>query len=393
MLLRLNILFGILSKRVRTGISVFLLASCIAIGCSSATRAEDNSARAHIGFAATHPLTQAGWRTFAERLKKEPDAPKLKIFLNGPAGDDFSAIENLARGHYEFGSAALPAFPEVFPHTALISELGIIGGDNELAAAAAITELLMADCSLCQKIFKKQRIVFLGAYSSARFVLLSYDRLNTPFAFQGLATLTPGSAWDRLIVSLGGKISEDYSDASDLFARGEISATIAMPLELSNPAVKAHTRNVLIAPLGSFRGGAGFLASASYWQNLTPKARRAILNAASDGIVSTVTAYHAISEAALEKAKSEGLTIDTASPDLVEKMQNHIQTDILGIAQTAQERFGIVDAANFIDRFSYLYDKFAGLLTQAQSSQQSAQVLREQIFDRLDVLKYGVEPG
>ncbi|MFZ9013104.1 MAG: hypothetical protein ACO23H_01455 [Alphaproteobacteria bacterium] len=387
-----NISFGILFEGALKLLWCSVLASTISLAICTVARAENPSARAHLGYSMKHPLVKAGWYSFSEKLKTEEDAPKLKVFLNGPAGDDFSAIENLARGHYQFGSAALPSFPETFPHAALLAEMGLVGGGNELAATAAITELLAIQCKPCAQIFDRQGIVFLGAYGAAPFVILSYDALNTPLAFQELTTLTPGTAWDRLIISLGGKVTQDFSDAGDLFARGEISAAIATPLELSNPAVKAQTRNILSAPLGAFRGGGAFLASASYWRQLSAEARGSILNALPSAIVSTSIEYKRISDLAIEEAKAEGLIVSQATQDLATKIHQHAENDLSDIIQTAENRFGLTNASEFASQFLSLNQKFEKLLAKTQTEEEAAQILKAEIFDQLKRSKYGSAP-
>ena len=387
-----NISFGILFEGALKLLWCSVLASTISLSICTVARAENPSARAHLGYSMKHPLVKAGWYSFSEKLKTEEDAPKLKVFLNGPAGDDFSAIENLARGHYQFGSAALPSFPETFPHAALLAEMGLVSGENELAATAAITELLTIQCKPCAQIFDKQGIVFLGAYGAAPFVILSYDALNTPLAFQELTTLTPGTAWDRLIISLGGKVTQDFSDAGDLFARGEISAAIATPLELSNPAVKAQTRNILSAPLGAFRGGGAFLASASYWRQLSAEARGSILNALPSAIVSTSIEYKRISDLAIEEAKAEGLIVSQATQDLAAKIHQHAENDLSAIIQTAENRFGLTNASEFASQFLSLNQKFEKLLAKTQTEEEAAQILKAEIFDQLKRSKYGSAP-
>jgi TRAP-type C4-dicarboxylate transport system substrate-binding protein len=387
-----NISFGILFEGALKLLWCSVLASTISLAICTVARAENSSARAHLGYSMKHPLVKAGWYSFSEKLKTEEDAPKIKVFLNGPASDDFSAIENLARGHYQFGSAALPSFPETFPHAALLAEMGLVGGGNELAATAAITELLAIQCKPCAQIFDKQGIVFLGAYGAAPFVILSYDALNTPLAFQELTTLTPGTAWDRLIISLGGKVTQDFSDAGDLFARGEISAAIATPLELSNPAVKAQTRNILSAPLGAFRGGGAFLASASYWRQLSAEARGSILNALPSAIVSTSIEYKRISDLAIEEAKAEGLIVSQATQDLAAKIHQHAENDLSAIIQTAENRFGLTNASEFASQFLSLNQKFEKLLAKTQTEEEAAQILKAEIFDQLKRSEYGSTP-
>ncbi len=370
---------------------MILAALAGAAGADAATDAP--VARAHVGYGADHPLVQSGWRAFAERLKQEQAGPAVDLFLNGPPPDDPAAIENLGRGDYAFGAAALPAFAQAFPYSALISELGLAGGDNELAAAAAATEILALDCPGCRGAFAAKRIVFLGGYSAARYVLLSRARANSPAAFRGLAALTPGGAWDRIIARLGGVVKEEYADAGDLFAKGEIGAAITTPMELSNPDVWAHVRHALAAPLGAYRGGGAFLASAGYWRSLSPAARRAVLNAVADGVVGAVWGFQNMADASLRAAAAHGLTIDAPTPELMEAIRAAVAADVALVAATAPERFGIVDAPAFLERFLLLYEKFAVLLSEARDVTAAANVLRQEIFDRIDVARYGLEFG
>ena len=368
-----------------------LLAGTLIVLSSPARAAEP--ARAHIGFGPDHPLAQSGWRAFGERLGKTKGAPKLSLFLNGPPPSDPAAIKSLGRNDYAFGAAALSAFPTAFPYAALLAELGLAGGEDELAAAAAATELLALDCVACRQSFFRRRVVFLGAYGAARYVMLSQEPANTVVAFRSLSALTPGSAWDRLIQRLGGRAHEEDGDPGDLLAKGAITAAIATPMELSDPDVWRHARYALKAPFGAYRGGAAFLGSAAYWQSLTPNERRAVLAATADGIVGVVWGYQNMADAALRAAAARGLQVDVATPQLDEAIRAAIAADNKLVAETAGERFVVRDAALFLDRFLLLYDKFAVLLSTARDAPSAAAVLKREIFDRIPVETYGLTKG
>jgi len=383
-----------LIDRTRRLLAAGAVALAAAVGSTApapAGAAEPERARAHIGYGPEHPLAQNGWRAFAERLEQSADAPKLDLFLNGPSPEDSAAIEYLGRGDYSFGAIALPAFPKDFPYAALLSEAGLTGGDDELAATAAATELLTLGCPVCQSAFARKHLVFLGAYSAARYVMISRAPATTVEALRGLSVLTPGSAWDRLIAGLGGAPAELGGSAGELFASGAIDAVIATPMRLSDAEVWAPARNVLAAPLGAYRGGGAFLASGPFWASLTPNARRAALSAAADGLVGVVWGYQNIADAALKDAAARGASIAAATPELAEAIRAIVQEDHRRIAATAEERFGIPDANAFLDAFLLLYDKFAVLLVDAEDAAAAAAVLRQEIFDRIDVETYGLE--
>lgn len=370
----------------------------IAIGVSAASAlpaAADDAVRnfrAHLGFGAEHPLAQSGWRAFVERLAKETPPAKLDIFLNGPAPTDAAAIENLGRGDYAFGAAALPAFPNDFPYAALLAELGLAGGEDELAASAAITELLAIDCIACQGAFQTKGLVFLGAYSAARYVMICRTPTAALDAFRGLKVATPGSAWDRLMAGLGA-VADGQDEAGARFAAGELDALIATPMRLADPAVAGGARHVLAAPFGAYRGGAAFLASAQHWGQLDAGQRRAAMNAAADGLVAAVWGYQNLADAALNAASAGGLSVSDASPTLADAIRRQVQADNGRVAATAFERFGVADGPAFLERFLLLYDKYAALLAGVADAPAAAEILRLEIFDRMDAASYGLEQG
>lgn len=378
-----------------TRLRLWAASLAIATGALAApATAEDavRNFRAHLGFGAEHPLAQSGWRAFVERLAKETPPAKLDIFLNGPAPTDAAAIENLGRGDYAFGAAALPAFPSDFPYAALLSELGLAGGEDELAASAAITELLAIDCIECQGAFQTKGLVFLGAYSAARYVMICRKPAAALDAFRGLKVATPGSAWDRLMAGLGA-VADGQDEAAARFAAGELDALIATPMRLADPAVANGARHVLAAPFGAYRGGAAFLASAQHWGQLGAGERRAAMNAAADGLVAAVWGYQNLADAALNAASAGGLSVSDASPTLADAIRRQVQADNSRIAATAFERFGVADGPAFLERFLLLYDKYAALLAGVADAPAAAEILRLEIFDRMDAASYGLEQG
>src|SRR3546814_18971325 len=93
-------------------------------------------------------------------------------------------------------------FPEQFPFTGYLTQLALVGEDG-LAAAAAMTELLLLHCPPCSDEFLGQNLVFLGTYSAAPYVLMSKQPIGAPPALQGRHIYAPGSLWDRWVADLG----------------------------------------------------------------------------------------------------------------------------------------------------------------------------------------------
>ena len=82
--------------------------------------------------------------------------------------------------------------------------------------------------------------------------------------------------------------------------------------------------------------------------------------------------------------------VNQAAQDLTAKIQKHAEDDLSAIIQTAENRFGLTNAAEFVSQFLYLYQKFEKLLAKAQTREEADQILKIEIFDQLKRSNYGL---
>ena len=337
--------------------------------------------------APSHPVVAQGWPLLRDALASDID---LHLRLNGPALSDAGSLDALATGRHQIGMTSLSSHPGIFPYWGLLGELFMVGRGG-LPAAAAISELVMLHCRPCQANLARRKLVFLGTYAASPFGVLAPGPLTQAHSLEGRKVATPGSLWDRLVLSLGGQAVVPEGDAKQAFARGEVTTLIDIPSALLHPEIAGHAVVLTAMPLGSYRGGSPFTVNRNAWRGLSDEQRTRLFKAAAAAIVRISAEYQSYETTVLAVAESRGAETATAGPLLEGRIQRFAAEDAEWVVRHAAERFGVRDARPFTDRLRKLHDKYAILLGPDVGQDDAIALLQAEIFDRLNPKVYGLE--
>lgn len=334
-----------------------------------------------------HPAVAIGWANMQKALAPQIE---LELRLQGPRLGTPEALESLARGQHQAGIIPLASYPKDFPYWAMLGEMFMIGHDP-LAAAAAITELVMLECEVCLENLARQKLVFLGTYGAGRYGLIAPRPLAKASSFKDQIIATPGSLWDRMAKQLGGKAAGAVSAPRKALALGEVTALIDIPSALLDPNLAGHAIAFTRLPLGGYRGASPLTINRNAWAELDGGQRKRLFRAAAASLVQITAAYQASEEAALAKARQNGATIADGDPLLQDRIRSFADSDLAKVTANAEARFGITDAPEFAMRLKELFDKYATLLAPPLDEAAAISLLQAEIFDRLDPETYGLE--
>ncbi len=343
--------------------------------------------QAQYPLAPTHPVVTEGWSPMAAALKPAVD---VHLRLLGPRLGSAAALDALRSGLHQMGLLALASYPDVFPHWAMLNESFMVDGER-LAAAAAITELVMVECPACQDSFARQNLVFLGTYGTDHYRLIAPAPLTTADSLAGQGVATPGSYWDRMVQDLGGSVAPVEADPRAALVAGRATALIDIAAALRDPKLSGRTFAITKLSLGGYRGAGPFMINRDAWRKLSAEQRRRAFAAAAAGIVRITDAYHRNAAAALAKAVKRGVTLAEASQDLEDAVRRFAASDRARVEVSAKARFGVDDAALFLARLQELYDKYQVLLPKGSQHSDAIALLTSEIFDRLDANTYGLQ--
>lgn len=339
----------------------------------------------------THPVG-LGYQTFADELKKNTDGEiSVRIF----PGESLLAAKALSDGIRDrvadLGFDTLTYTPSYYPHGILLNDMAMVGEDD-MAAAFAITELLTTHCEPCRAEFAKQNQVFTTGMSTAPYVIVAGVDLNSPEKIKGKSLRAGGSLWDRFAASIGATgVNIPSSEMYEALSRGILDGSIYSVGGLKTHGLADVAKQVVMLNLGSFRAGSLYSFNQDAWTELTPEQRTAVFRAVSAAMVHTINEYHKGDEEALEIGKEKNIPIVEPDPGLVELRDAFVEKDLSGIVEKAQAE-GLEDAQEFADKYRELYAKYEELVTPIRSDAgKLSELLYTEVFAKLDPATYGVK--
>ena len=340
----------------------------------------------NLPFPATHPVAVAGWGRFVKAAEQGGHFA-FQLFVDGSLLGRKRAITGIAHGDAEMGYATLAAHPAGLPHRVTLGRLALAGPDP-LAGAAAMTELVMLHCPACLKSLAERGIVFLGSHAAGPFHLLSPAPLARADTLKGARIASPGPPWDALVRRLEGVPEAVEGGLAWALKKEEIDAVLGPVALLAEPALARQVRAVTAMHLGVHRVASPFTANLGFWRSLTPEERAVLLEAARQGIAAAMLAYRAADERARKAMEEAGTAFSRAHPALVRKAAGFDAGP-----ETVELRSKGEGADALAAVFRRLHDKYSGRFAAAELSVEAvAEILKREIFDRLDSETYGRGP-
>ncbi len=339
-----------------------------------------------------HPVG-LGYQTFADELKRNTNGDLTVRIFAGESLLGAKAISDGVRdGVADIGFDTLTYTPAYYPHGMLMNDLAMVG-ENDMAAAFAITELFALECPACLTEFERQNQVYVSGVSTGPYVLIGKGDMNSPEALRGKALRAGGPLWDRFARFAGATgVNIPTSEMYEGLSRGILNGAIYAVGGLKSHGLADVATQVVMLPLGSFRAGNLYSFNRDVWSSLTPEQRKAVFQAASVALVRTVNAYHAVDDEGVALGKEKGIAILEPNPGLVKLRREFVEQDLLEVVANAQKSLGIADAEKFVADYQRLYAKYLPLVEPIKDDPAKlADLLYNQVYAKLDSATYGVK--
>ena len=347
--------------------------------------------RAAVDLPADHPLVAEGWKAFAEAAEAESRGTlEFRVFVNGAVVGSARSLEGLSRGEVDMGFLAPASYPDSFPRATFLTDLAMIGEDG-VAAAAAMTELILLHCPACRDEYREQNMVFLGTYSSAPYVLIAKNLLADVESLKMRRVRTPGSLWDRWVRATGAFPAANGMEPGEALESGAADAVVDTVLSLQDPKLWHAANAVVTVPLGAYRGASAFTVNRNYWAELTDEQRAALLGAAPAGVVTTTLAYAQQAAYVLDVSRERGLDVREPEPSLRTAVDAFVNGDDMLASDAAILTGGHEQAASIADTYRALYGKYVALLEPLQAPAEKISVIGREIYGKLDPATFGRE--
>ncbi|KIZ46848.1 hypothetical protein OO17_06085 [Rhodopseudomonas palustris] len=338
-----------------------------------------------------HPVG-VGYEVFAKEVKKNSNGEVTVRVFPGESLLGAKAISDGIRDDVaDVGFTTMTYTPSYYPHGILLNDLAMVG-ENDMAAAMAITELFTMHCAPCLAEFTKQNELFGGGMSTAPYVLVAKGDLNSLEKIKGKKLRAGGSLWDRFAKSVDATgVNVPSSEMYETLSRGIIDAAIYAVGGLKTHGLADAATQVVQLNLGSFRSGNLYAINLDTWSKMTTAQRAAIFKALPVAIVSTVNAYHEGDKEALKLAKEKNIPVLQPDPSLVAARKDFVEKDLPGIIEASQKK-GITDAKEFVDKYKELLAKYEKLVTPIESDPAKlSDMFYKEVYAKLDPATFGVK--
>lgn len=333
---------------------------------------------------------------YSEALKKYSDGAISSKTYNMSLLSLGETSAGIRDGIADVGYLISAYFPAEFPHYNMISELSMIssgpdGATNQgLAYTAAVAEFTFQNCPKCIEEFAAQNHVFTGSAASTRYGLLCTEPTNTLADLKGKRLRVAGSQWSRWATDVGGapvslKINEVYEGLS----QGVIDCVIISAPELINFSLIDVVNSVnMHAPGGVYAGSALANVNRDKWMSLSKEERTAMLKAAAAFSASVAWRYSQDEAKGLQAAADKGIHIAEADGSLTNATDAFVTKDAVTIAEFYKDKYGIDNAAELIEEFRPVVDKWFELTANVKSMEELETLMWDEIYSKVDVETY-----
>lgn len=347
---------------------------------------------ASIWFPDSQPLTKVGYLEWAKNVAQASDGDlKIRVFTGTsllPVGAHLSGLrDGVADITYHAGTYT----PSDLPEDNVLAMLGIALKDDPLLVTFAVADFYLNDPAMLA-LWKRQKIVFLGAYSSVPYNLICRTKVEKLADLQGLKLRTPGPIHADWARSVGATpINVPSSEMFTGLDKGQIDCAVMGANELKTRSLWDVAKFTNTANLGPYFAGWEWAMHKPTWNKLTDKQRGILLSTIADATVDTEIAYIASGEQALAEAADHKGTVTAPAPDLVKSIQDFASHARASAIKEGTDRFKLKDSEGLVTRFENTLAKWEGLMKDVdrKDGKTLKTLLHTHVYDKIDVKTYG----
>ncbi len=370
-------------------VASFCVGASLLLGGVSSVQARE--LKLAVGLPPSHATNQ-GLEVFAKTLKEKTNGElEVKTF----ALSLLSLTQMLAGvrdGVVDIGYVAVPLFPADLPEVQLPVDLAMLGV-NGYAMAGAMTEYNFT-CQECLAERLKQNNVYLGSASTATYMILATKKISTLDELKGKKLRSGAAPWSRWASHMGVVAATiPGSEVFEAVNQGTVDGAMMLATDLAGLRLIDVVKHVTVGmPGGTYHGQDITNVNRTTWRSLTESQRRAFLDSAAVGAAAITWRVVSDTDRSIKEAQAKGIQIHQPAADAVARSKAFVDADLATVAQDAEKKHGIKNAAQKIARFRQLVEKWEKL-TPANVNWEPgalAEIYRREIYSKIDAKTYGM---
>jgi TRAP-type C4-dicarboxylate transport system substrate-binding protein len=347
-------------------------------------RVASGSGPAYVGY---NPM----YTTFMQALATESDGDLTAKHYGMEVANLSNMLTSLGAGVVDVGNFQPVYYPAEFPNVTLIGDLTALGTSAWIMTGA--TNEYIVSCDDCLQEFRENGLVYLMGPALPSYQVLTVTKpVTKPGDLKGLRLRTPGTAYSRWIIAMGGipaviSFNEEY----EALQGGILDGTIAPLVNLIGNRLHEVINYQTELNVGTFHASANLTAALVTYEKMTADQRRALIRAAVIGGLTFGPAAEEVGARGVEQMKARGGQVLEPAPELVSAMSDFVNHTVPDVISLGENQYSIADSEEKVKRFIALVEKWKGIVEGVNGDQEAmVDALWENIWSKVDFDKYGV---
>ena len=367
-----------------------LLATCLMAGAAAMAQTKEIKLNSWLG--PTHPINTGGYNPFIKQMEADTKgALKFRLFLGGSLLDSRGTLPGVRDGVVDGGFVVLSFHPAEFPNTSIFTDLAMVGTDS-LTAAAAVTETVMLHCKPCEAEFKKQNMMFFGAYATSGYNIMSRTPINSLDDLKGKKVRSFGGAIDRFLRDLGAvAVNVDATAAYEGLSKATLDAVMLPVADYGSYNLWDVAPYVTLLEVGSFKANTTVGFNRDFWKGLTTEQRKTFLKNAPMMAIGPGLDYIKNDESVAPQAKAKKVNLIPPTDAMKKQLAAFFEKDKSAINEAASKR-GVRDPQAIVNKYVELLGKYEKLFEGKRNNPEALyEIMRHEVYDKLDPAKFGMD--
>lgn len=328
----------------------------------------------------TTQLNIAGFNPYVDAIQENGDFDVTSL-TDGAVVSARTTLSGLSDGVVDLTYIPAVYYPAELPVTNVFVNLGATMS-NVPAAIGAMIEISKLDCPQCEAESEKMNFVDLGSWSLTPYRLLCSEPVETAQDVSGLRIRAAGHTIAIVNAMNATPTNVPSSEVYEVVQRGQVDCVFAPIAWLDEYALGELVTNVTMVSAGTIPSPAAFAFRRDKWTELSTQERQTLLDAAPMAVAGALFGTQGSDVSALERPGVE-FNVTEASADLQAVIDEAIEAQVESAVQTASDA-GVDDAQALVDRYLAAYDRWQGLVTNVDTQEAYAQLLRDEIYSKIE---------
>ncbi|MDF2234591.1 C4-dicarboxylate TRAP transporter substrate-binding protein [Albimonas sp. CAU 1670] len=331
-----------------------------------------------------HPVSVGGYDPFIKNVEASGDFT-VKYFQGGALLGAKPAMTGIGDGIADVGMLAMTYFPAEFPNAQLVADMGL-STPNNIVAMAMATEFNLLHCPDCLAEYKAQNLIYTGTYSTSPYTIISKEPIRSTADLAGKKMRVPGSLWSRWAQAVGAiEVNVPSSEMFEGLDKGALDIAIQAPGALRSYSLWDTAKYNTLLNLGTYHSLSMMTWNADRWAGFSAEQRKMLLSEAAKASLGATLFYTSSDEEVLAEAKEHGVEIIEPSDEMKADKDAFVAGDESAIIQTAEEKYGVKDAAAKLETLKGLITKWEGIVAEVGMDNTDAilEKLQSEIYDKL----------